>query len=317
MRDLAREAHLVRDAHHGHAFLRQLDHDVEHFIDHLRIERRGRLVEQHRDRVHAQGTCNRDALLLATRQLARELVAVRAQADAFQQLVALLVSLLLGAPQHAHLRQRQIFDDAQVREQFEVLEHHADPGAQRRQIGLRAADLAVADEDRSLLDRLQPVHRLDQRRLAGTGRAAHHHDFTLVDLQRAILEHLELPIPFGNIVQRNHRAPFFCRSLTMPDVAPQITKYTRPENNTISTAVPSRSPMLVDERKKSARPITYTSEVSWNSTMACVNSKGSMARNACGKITRRIACRYVMPSASAAPDCVRGTAWMPARMISA
>ena len=32
----------------------QLDHDFEHFLDHLGIERRGRLVEQHDARVHAQ-----------------------------------------------------------------------------------------------------------------------------------------------------------------------------------------------------------------------------------------------------------------------
>jgi hypothetical protein len=32
--------------------LRELDHHVEHLVDHLGIERRGRLVEQHRDRVH-------------------------------------------------------------------------------------------------------------------------------------------------------------------------------------------------------------------------------------------------------------------------
>src|SRR5882672_7399147 len=39
VRDLAREAHLVRDHHHGHAFLREPDHDVEHLVDHLRVER--------------------------------------------------------------------------------------------------------------------------------------------------------------------------------------------------------------------------------------------------------------------------------------
>ena len=35
---------------HRHALVGQLDHDVQHFLDHLRIERRGRLVEQHQRR---------------------------------------------------------------------------------------------------------------------------------------------------------------------------------------------------------------------------------------------------------------------------
>ena len=57
--------------------LRQLDHHVEHLADHLGVERRGRLVEQHHDRVHAQRAGDRDALLLPARQLSRELVLVR------------------------------------------------------------------------------------------------------------------------------------------------------------------------------------------------------------------------------------------------
>src|SRR4051794_2565984 len=47
VRNLTREAHFVRHAQHGHALLGQLHHGVEHFLDHLGIERGGRLVEQH------------------------------------------------------------------------------------------------------------------------------------------------------------------------------------------------------------------------------------------------------------------------------
>ncbi|CAH1690812.1 hypothetical protein BOSEA31B_20510 [Hyphomicrobiales bacterium] len=35
---LLRKPHFVRDNHHGHPFLREFDHNVEHFVDHLRIE---------------------------------------------------------------------------------------------------------------------------------------------------------------------------------------------------------------------------------------------------------------------------------------
>ena len=40
--DMAREAHLVRDHQHGHAFERELAHDQQHLAAQFRIERRGR-----------------------------------------------------------------------------------------------------------------------------------------------------------------------------------------------------------------------------------------------------------------------------------
>ena len=47
VRDLAREAHLVAHHQHGHAVHGELDHGVEHLLDHFRVERGGDLVEQH------------------------------------------------------------------------------------------------------------------------------------------------------------------------------------------------------------------------------------------------------------------------------
>src|SRR5262245_9432581 len=43
--DLAGEAHLVRHHHHGHALGRERHHHVEHFVDHLGVERGGGFVE--------------------------------------------------------------------------------------------------------------------------------------------------------------------------------------------------------------------------------------------------------------------------------
>ena len=62
--NLAREAHLVRHNDHRHALLRQRGHGNEHFLYHLRVERRCRLVEQHDLRAHTQCTRYRRALLL-------------------------------------------------------------------------------------------------------------------------------------------------------------------------------------------------------------------------------------------------------------
>jgi hypothetical protein len=48
------EAHLVGDGDHGHAVARELLHHRQRFARHLRVERAGRLVEQHQCRLHGQ-----------------------------------------------------------------------------------------------------------------------------------------------------------------------------------------------------------------------------------------------------------------------
>ena len=58
------------------------DHGVEHLLDHLRIERRGRLVEQHDLRLHAERARDRDALLLAAGKLRRIFVGLLGNAHA-------------------------------------------------------------------------------------------------------------------------------------------------------------------------------------------------------------------------------------------
>src|SRR6266581_7721121 len=86
VRDLAREAHLMGDDHHRHAFLRELDHHVQDLVDHFRVERGRRLVEQHADRIHRQRSRDRDPLLLSARELTGKLVLLRDQAHAIEQL---------------------------------------------------------------------------------------------------------------------------------------------------------------------------------------------------------------------------------------
>ena len=63
--DLAGKAHLVRDDDHRHPLPRQTLHDIQHFADHFRVERRGRLVEKHHIRFHGQRAYDGHTLLLA------------------------------------------------------------------------------------------------------------------------------------------------------------------------------------------------------------------------------------------------------------
>ena len=65
--------------------LRQVADHLQHLADQFRIERRGRLVEQHDARLDGERTGDRAALLLAAGQEGRIDVALFGQPDARQQ----------------------------------------------------------------------------------------------------------------------------------------------------------------------------------------------------------------------------------------
>ena len=67
-----------------------------------------------------------------------------------------------------------------MREELEVLEHHADARAKLRQVGLGVVDRIAVDDDLALLEGLERVDDLDQRRLAGSGRPADDDHLALV-----------------------------------------------------------------------------------------------------------------------------------------
>ena len=77
---------LVRHADHGgDVLLRELNHNVQDFLDHLRVERRGRFVKQDDGLLSAQGTGDGDALLLTTREILRILAGLMCHADALER----------------------------------------------------------------------------------------------------------------------------------------------------------------------------------------------------------------------------------------
>jgi len=74
----------VRHAQQRHALAGEVDDHVQHFLDHLRIERRGRLVEQHDAGLQAQRARDRHPLLLPAGKLKRIFVRLLGDAHAFQ-----------------------------------------------------------------------------------------------------------------------------------------------------------------------------------------------------------------------------------------
>src|SRR6266567_7248093 len=58
-----------------------------------------------------------------------------------------------------------------MREEFEVLKHHADVAAYAMRLGTRGSDIAAHEFDRAAIDVFQEIDTAQQRRLAGTGRS--------------------------------------------------------------------------------------------------------------------------------------------------
>jgi hypothetical protein len=95
----------------------------------LRVERGERLVEEEDLRLDRERACERDALLLATRQLVRVPAAAILEVDEAQQLGDPAPSRP-GRPRTLQA-ERDVRGDGHVREQRVRLEHHADVPAAR------------------------------------------------------------------------------------------------------------------------------------------------------------------------------------------
>ena len=106
--------------------------DLEHLADELGVERARDLVEQQRARPRGERAGDRHALLLAAREPVGVLVLAARQPEAGEQLAG--ARLRLGARDRrarAPGASIDVLERAQVREQVERLEDHAEPAAHR------------------------------------------------------------------------------------------------------------------------------------------------------------------------------------------
>src|SRR5690625_3823204 len=198
------EAHLVGDHDHGHTAPGEVDHDIEDFLDHLGVERRGRLVEEHDLGLHRESACDGDALLLAAGQLSGILARLLLDADAGEELAGSLIGFGLRLLAYLDRAERDVLEDRLVREQVERLEDHPDVGAQLGECLALLRQLVTVDGDTAVVDRLQAIDRAAQRRLTRAGRADHDDDLAGCDVQVHIAEYVEVCEPLLDIVHRHH-----------------------------------------------------------------------------------------------------------------
>src|SRR5262249_48210342 len=129
------------------------------------------------------GARDRDALLLAARQMARAFGSASTETDALERGTYALPNQARWERQDFE-RKRDVVEHGPIFDQAKVLEHDADVAAQERNRARRQApDLTPEKQDPPRIDGLLGEQETQERALAGTGRARDEHEFAARDLE--------------------------------------------------------------------------------------------------------------------------------------
>ena len=127
------------------------------------------------------------------------------QADLRQQRIRQRLGLAFTCPTHAQRAKHHVFQRRQMREEVELLEHHAGFLTDQALVDLRIVDLQTVDDQIATGDLFQLVDAAQQRRLTGAGRANDDHHFALGDVQVDVMQHLGFTKVLGDVFKFNHR----------------------------------------------------------------------------------------------------------------
>ena len=167
----------------------------------LGVERAERLVEQEHFGPVRECAGDRDALLLAARELGRQALVHALERDELQELRA--AGHALGAadapdPQ----REFDVVRDAHVAEQRVVLEHEADAAVAGRDPG----DVPAVQRDAAVVHLDEAGDGAQQGALAAAGGPEQDQELALLDLQRDVVDDRMRLIPLGDLVERDGHA---------------------------------------------------------------------------------------------------------------
>ena len=192
VRHRPRKVHLMGGQQHGHVPGRQLADDLQHPAHQLRVERGGRLIQQHQLRPGGNRTADAHPLLLPAGQVGGISVLLVLQPHQLQHLARLLPGLLLAHLLDPDQRLGDVLQRRLVGKQAVLLKDHR---RLRPQLVLLPAGNSgrlhrhLPDGDAALVGQLQQVDAAQQRRFAGAGRADHRHHLALMHLQIDAVQH--------------------------------------------------------------------------------------------------------------------------------
>ena len=173
----------------------ELADETQHVGHELRVERARDLVEQHQLRLHRECAHDRHALLLPAAQPVGILVGLLLEPDASEQLACAALRVVARDAARLARREHHVLQHRHVRKEVVRLEDDADLLAQRVHVDLVVRDPLPVDDDLSFLDALEHVEAAQQRRLARARRADQADDVVLDDVERDLLQHLQVAEP--------------------------------------------------------------------------------------------------------------------------
>ena len=206
------DVRLVRDQQHRDAaLLIQTLEDVHHLDAGARVQVAGRLVRQEDGGLVDQGAGNRHPLLLAARELVREVIHPVVEPDRVQHLASPRVtrrSVHAGAVEQGEL---DVVEGGGPRQQVEALEHEADlPVAHLGQLVAREpGDIPAVEQVVAAGRPVEAAEDVHERRLAGPGRSGDRDELAGLDGEAHAPErtHLDVAhgVDLGDVLDRDDR----------------------------------------------------------------------------------------------------------------
>ena len=203
----------MRHDDHRHAIAGELLHNVEHLTDHFGVKRARRFVKEHHVRLHGERAHDGDALLLPAGELRGVSVGAVGESDTLQKLHGLCLCRGLVRFFYKNGGDGQIFEHRFMREEVEMLEHHAHLPAVSVEIDLLSLRVFLLRDIRSFDDhaaggrRFEQIERAQERRLAAAGGPDDDDHVALADREIHAVERFDRTVAevFAEVFDLNER----------------------------------------------------------------------------------------------------------------
>ena len=176
---------------HCHTVFCQLLHYFQNFAYHFRIQRRCGFIKQHDIGTHCQRTGNGNTLLLTAGKIWRIFSSLFRQTNCCQQSFSSFFCLRLCQFLSVNGRQHDIFQNTQVREQIELLEHHTDVFPYLVDIAFGICNIVIINNYSACSCFFQFVQAAQKCGLTGTGRTDQTNNFPFFYFQVDSLQYFQ------------------------------------------------------------------------------------------------------------------------------
>ena len=156
------KAHLMGYQKHRHSAFGELEHYVQHLLDHLRIKGGSRFIKEHYLWLHRKGSGDRNTLLLSAGELRRMDIRFLLQPDELEKIHRFLGCLFLGELPNFHRREGDVLQSGEVWKEVKGLEYHPHFLSDRANIDPLSGHFFIIDEDPSAGRLFQFIDRAKQ-----------------------------------------------------------------------------------------------------------------------------------------------------------